>query len=375
MSTPLPQEAVPLHMTGDSTVHAAIRHVASRLAATVGVCIVIAAFLTAMRGASISVNLVYSLCIGVCCYSFIDGARFLSARWHWRHAPGSPEAKASWPGWVWMVSCVVLGTVCGYAVGTRLGDLITGMSSSMLFRYGWRPYAMTLAFSLLVAITCTYFFYARARIAAIHAKAEAAQRVVAQTQLKLLESQLEPHMLFNTLANLRVLIALDPPRAQAMLDRLIAFLRATLSASRGAGMHPLSAEFERTCDYLALMQVRMGERLTTQLELPDELAAQPVPPLLLQPLVENAIQHGLEPHRGGGRIHVVASREGNDLVLSVRDTGAGLDPRHRSQGTGFGTQQVRERLATVYGARASFTLEPAEGGGTRATLRLPLPQA
>jgi sensor histidine kinase YesM len=137
----------------------------------------------------------------------------------------------------------------------------------------------------------------------------------------------------------------------------------------------LSAEFERTCDYLALMQVRMGERLTTQLELPDELAAQPVPPLLLQPLVENAIQHGLEPHRGGGRIHVVASREGNDLVLSVRDTGAGLDPRHRSQGTGFGTQQVRERLATVYGARASFTLEPAEGGGTRATLRLPLPQA
>src|SRR2546428_7082195 len=121
---------------------------------------------------------------------------------------------------------------------------------------------------------------------------KAAKHSAAESKLKLLESKLEPHMLFNTLANLGVLIGTDPPRAQAMLDRLIAFLRATLEASR-SGSHPLAAEFARIADYLELMQVRMGARLRSRLELPDDLAALPVPPLLLQPLVENAIQHGL----------------------------------------------------------------------------------
>ena len=190
--------------------------------------------------------------------------------------------------------------------------------------------------------------------------------------MKLLESQLEPHMLFNTLANLRVLIALDPPRAQAMLDQLIAFLRATLSASR-VGRHALGAEFSRLADYLALMQVRMGARLQTRLDLPDALATAPVPPLLLQPLVENAIRHGLEPAVAGGRIEIGALRDGGMLVLRVRDTGVGL-AAPAGEGTRFGLQQVRERLATLYGERASLTLEAAGDaeGGTLATVRLPL---
>jgi sensor histidine kinase YesM len=199
--------------------------------------------------------------------------------------------------------------------------------------------------------------------------------MAAEHQLKLLESQLEPHMLFNTLANLRALIAVDPPRAQAMLDRLIGFLRATLSASR-VSMHTLAAEFERLADYLALMQVRMGERLQVELDLPDELASRPVPALLLQPLVENAIKHGLEPHRGGGRVSVRASLgDGGLLQLSVRDNGAGLPSAgalaNGSSGSGFGTTQVRERLAAVYGQAASFTLAPAPEGGTLAVLLLP----
>ena len=131
-------------------------------------------------------------------------------------------------------------------------------------------------------------------------------------------------MLFNTLANLRVLIGLDAPRAQAMLDHLNAYLRATLGASR-APWHPLSAEFDRLADYLALMAVRMGPRLQVVLDLPDELRRLPLPPLLLQPLVENAIKHGLEPKVAGGRIEVGARRDGDMLELSVRDSGVGID--------------------------------------------------
>ena len=195
-----------------------------------------------------------------------------------------------------------------------------------------------------------------------------------EARLKLLETQLEPHMLFNTLANLRVLIGSDPARAQALLDHLIAFLRSTLAASR-AQEHSLAAEFERTADYLALMKIRMGERLSTELQLPPELAATPVPTLLLQPLVENAIKHGLEPNVAGGRLSVIARMEDEQLVVSVRDTGLGLTrPAPMAGDSRFGLAHVRQRLSTRYGGAAVFSLEPADSNeqGTVATVRIPL---
>jgi hypothetical protein len=129
-----------------------------------------------------------------------------------------------------------------------------------------------LAFSVIAAMVVSYLFYARERMHSHHLAALAAERLASETQLKLLQSQLEPHMLFNTLANLRVLIGLDPPQAQAMLDHLIAFLRTTLAATR-ADRHPLATEFDALRDYLALMAVRMGPRLQWQLDLPDALRA------------------------------------------------------------------------------------------------------
>src|SRR6185312_14350513 len=144
-------------------------------------------------------------------------------------------------------------------------------------------------------------FWARGQARVQRAQVAAAAHEATLARLDMLQSQLEPHMLFNTLANLRALIAADPPRAQEMLDHLIAFLRATLAASRQPE-HPLSDEFARIDDYLALMRVRMGDRLRTSAALPPDLAALPVPPLLLQPLVENAIKHGLEPQRGPGEL-------------------------------------------------------------------------
>jgi LytS/YehU family sensor histidine kinase len=178
-------------------------------------------------------------------------------------------------------------------------------------------------------------------------------------------------MLFNTLANLRVLITLDPPRAQAMLDRLIAFLRSTLAASR-AGTHTLADEFARLDDYLGLMAVRMGPRLACTLALPSDLTQHGVPALLLQPLVENAIRHGLEPKVEGGHIEVSAARDAGRLRLAVRDSGVGWPATPRE---GFGLAQVRERLATRFGATAQLEIGPAADGGTLATLTLPLEPA
>ena len=335
-------------------------------------CLGVALFLTAVFHDPFHLNLVYSLCIGLTIQALIEAGRYALAAWMARRRPNDPAAQRPWPGWGLMGPWILVSVVLGYLAGATLAGALTDTHHlHRLMEGNLRSLAVISVVTLVVSAGTTWVFYSRAQLAATEAAAQAAQRSAAETQLMLLQSQLEPHMQFNTLANLRVLIGLDPAQAQAMLDHLIAFLRATLSASR-AVQHPLAAEFERVADYLALMRVRMGERLAVELDLPDELRTLPVPPLLLQPLVENAILHGLEPQVAGGRITLRARREGAQLRLTVHDSGVGLDAARPSYGTGFGLAQVRERLATLHGAQASLTLEPAAGGGTLATLTLPI---
>jgi hypothetical protein len=334
-------------------------------------CLVIATLLWwfSVHRATFYVEWVYSTAIGTSCWLFIDGGRQWAAGMMNRRRAAGGGAQSSWPGLLWMSAFVVLGTVFGYTVGHSIGNFVTGIPAPNLLAN--RP---AVAVSFVAAVVVTYFFYSTERLHHERAMAEGAHRLAVESQLKLLESQLEPHMLFNTLANLRVLIGLDPPRAQAMLDRLIAYLRATLQASR-ARMHPLATEFARLADYLELMAVRMGPRLQFTLDLPDSLRQHPIPPLLLQPLVENAIKHGLEPKVEGGRIGVQASHHGGRLRLDVRDTGAGLSAAAATASSQhFGTGQVTERLRAVYGPAATFTLAAADDaeGGTLARIELPL---
>lgn len=343
-------------------------------------CTGIAALLALMDGGSFAIKLLYSFCIGFSCWAFTDGMRLLTEwlldriRARRGAPPGQPGGSIAWTRFA---PVFVIGAWGGAALGISIADTIVGHRSPSLFDLGSPATRGTLAITVLATAIAWIRSAGAERLAAERERVERLERQAAQTQLMLLQSQLEPHMLFNTLANLRVLIGLDPVRAQAMLDRLIGFLRSTLTASRAAE-HPLAAEFERIDDYLALMAVRMGARLQTRLDLPDDLRALPVPPLLLQPLVENAIQHGLEPHVDGGLVEVSARRDGAHLVLAVRDTGVGLAPAGQpaaTQSTRFGLDQVRERLATLHGATASLTLEAADDarGGSRAVLRLPLP--
>ncbi|MDZ7855351.1 sensor histidine kinase [Sphaerotilus sp.] len=350
-----------------------------RIALTLGLAVLISLALTLASHGRFVDNLVYSLAIGLLCELMLDGGRRGIAWVLHRRAPDNLAAGQGWPGWGWMGVCIVVGVPVAYLGGHALGDWVTGYRSSL---GNWRPNMAMLMVSLSLGLGATFFFKSQGELAATRAEAESALRMAAEHRLKLLESQLEPHMLFNTLANLRVLIALDPPQAQAMLDHLIAFLRSTLQGSRTT-LHPLQVEFERLRDYLALMSVRMGPRLQTHLDLPPELADVAVPTLLLQPLVENAIRHGLEPALDGGQVRIEARRvdrpEGMRLQLRVFDSGdgpfnAGAPPP--GTGTGFGLTQVRERLLTLYGAEATLTLSRTDSAngppGTLALIDLPL---
>jgi signal transduction histidine kinase len=272
--------------------------------------------------------------------------------------------------WHRLVILVPFGVVGGYLIGTLAADLLHGRP--MLERWVAQPrHALgMLAMSLLAGAVVTYYFLSRERLAASRQRELAARSLATESRLKLLEAQLEPHMLFNTLANLRALIGIDAARSQQMLDHLIAYLRATLQASR-ATTHPLRAEFDRLRDYLELMSVRMGPRLGFALHLPAQLESEPVPTLLLQPLVENSVVHGLEGRVEGGRVEVTARRDGADLVLEVVDSGVGLAAVDPSAAGGFGLAQTRERLATLFGSTASVTLAAAPSGGARATVRFP----
>lgn len=317
----------------------------------------IAVGLTVFGNEGFARNLLYSQCIGLCIWLAIDGGQALLVHdWatQWRR----------------IVAIAPAGGVLGFVVGTGLGDAALGRAPLVGWATDPRQTLGLLALSLLAGTAATYVFASREHASQARAREETLRREALEARLRLLESQLEPHMLFNTLANLRALIGLDAGRAQAMLDDLVAYLRSTLSASR-ASMHPLADEFARIDDYLSLMAVRMGPRLRRELRLPDELAQHPVPTLLLQPLVENSVLHGLEPRVEGGALCVSASVQGAALRLMVHDTGVGLATPSQAE-AGFGLVAVRERLRTVYGDAARLELQAAPGGGTCAIIELPL---
>lgn len=194
----------------------------------------------------------------------------------------------------------------------------------------------------------------------------------ADLRLGVLQAQVEPHFLFNTLASVRALVRQDPAQAEATLDALVAFLRATIPKLRDdRGLHAtLGQQLDIATSYLALMQVRMGGRLAYTVQADDALRALPFPPSLLITLVENAIKHGIEPRPGPGRIEVAAVVEGEQLCVRVIDDGAGLQP---GLSTGVGLANVREQLAARYGAQADFALSPrSDGRGVCAGIRVPL---
>jgi hypothetical protein len=193
---------------------------------------------------------------------------------------------------------------------------------------------------------------------------------LAQSQLQVLRTQLQPHFLFNTLNAISALALSDPPLARTMVARLSDFLRLTLEEGQRQRV-PLARELEFLDCYLAIQRVRFQDRLTTELDIPDDTLEAIVPHLILQPLVENALQHGLLPMPGGGLLRVAAKRVGNVLHLVVEDDGKGFTADALREGIGLGNTRARLEALGVDG----IDLRARNGGGTRVELRLPFETA
>ncbi len=193
------------------------------------------------------------------------------------------------------------------------------------------------------------------------------ERQALDARLALLQAQIEPHFLFNTLANVQALVESGSPRAAPVLKSLIAYLRAALPRLH-EGQPTLGNEIALVRAYLELMQLRMPDRLQFAIQVDPALAGQRFPPMALLTLVENAVRHGIDPGEEGGRIDVGARTEGALLRLWVADTGIGLNP-HAQPGTGLAN--LRDRLAAFFGAGAALNLEEQAPHGVRAEISIP----
>ena len=189
-------------------------------------------------------------------------------------------------------------------------------------------------------------------------------------RLNLLHAQVEPHFLYNTLANAQVLTRTDPERAERMLGHLIHYLRSSLPGI-DQSLSTLGQELERVQAYLEILRIRMGERLAVQIDVPEALHDVALPSMALQTLVENAIKHGLEPKPGGGTIWLLAREADGQVNVTVADDGQGFGSA--TAGTGIGLKNLRERLRLTYDERASFSIVSNFPSGVAATLTLPLP--
>jgi sensor histidine kinase YesM len=277
---------------------------------------------------------------------------------------------------------LALSVVLGSLVGTVLVVLVKGRSVTAMFgdmEALWR-FSTTAGLGIAIGAIGAIIFSARARAAEAtaerhraEAERQALARQIVEARLKLLQAQVEPHFLYNTLANVQGLIETDPPAASRMLEHLIGYLRAALPQMREQSS-TLGREADLARAYLSILQMRMGKRLGFEIALPDSLRNEPFPPMMLMTLLENAVKHGVEPVREGGTITVSMVQRDGRLRLSVADTGRGFPPGG-SNAHGVGLSNLRDRLLTLYGNNARLTLEGNQPNGVVASIEIPVEEA
>ena len=281
------------------------------------------------------------------------------------------------PGWLrtaYYLAVPTAGVFAGYFIGLIL--LNPAAARHTIFTPG-----IVVSFAMVsVLVSCVLLFLSlmRARemrgqellAAEQHRVLEADHRAL-QAQLRMLQAQIEPHFLYNTLANAVGLIDPAPARARLLLERLIDYLRMTLAASRDTDA-PLQRQVDAITAYLELMKLRMGERLRYRIAVTDEAAGISLPPMLLQPVIENAISHGLEPNIAGGEIVLTAAIEQHQLCIVISDTGVGLRANGAGKvGGGVGLSNLRERIVALYGKDGSLNITTNAAGGVSVSLRIP----
>ncbi|WP_034298386.1 sensor histidine kinase [Herbaspirillum sp. RV1423] len=323
-------------------------------------CAVVVTYLMRI-GSDFTENLVFAMCIGTTAMLLINGGRIIV----W----GKDEPRKG--GFLLMLALLA---PLSFFIGNLIATYLLGRPAEVLTLSQTNNIIGVIVLTLLACVGGTLFYWNREKMAALEARNVVIEKQAVQAQLQMLQAQIEPHMLFNTLATLQTLISSEPLRAQQMLDQLIHYLRATLSTSR-SDQTTLEQEFELTKAYLGLMSLRMGLRLTYSLQLPDELRRIRIAPMLLQPLVENAIRHGLEPKVEGGDCTVRVILHQGLLVISVFDTGMGLNTSasyNRPDSSHLGLENIRARLDALYGPLAELTLTHNIPEGTVAQITIPM---
>lgn len=286
--------------------------------------------------------------------------------------------------WPWPAALVAHALVGAMLAITHLAVLSVASQvliwSTLGYPMTWRRFAFNITSTPRLAVEWEFTMYAAlAAVAyAMALQAEVRRRAVsearletslAQARLLALQRQLQPHFLFNTLHAVSSLLRRDPDAAESMIERLGRLLRTTLRDS-GANEVTLAQDLAALDDYLAIESVQMRERLNVTFAVDAGALDASVPVLLLQPLVENSVRHGLQPRARGGSVHVSARRIGDDLCLQVCDDGIGLSAMG-TQSTGVGLANTRGRLKQLYGVRQSFEIAEKSGGGV--TVRVTLP--
>ena len=318
---------------------------------------IIALFLTAMGfGGGFLINFIISQSIGLsCCSCVLAALLFVPVE--------RPILQA-----VRVAVALVIGSLCG----SFMGAMLTGWGPAVIF--GRHGLFQLLILGVMFGSIISYFFSSQSQIAASKAliqeekiKRLTSEKKAAEANLKLLQAQIEPHFLFNTLSNVLTLFDNDVEKGKSMLMDFISYLRTSLVKIRGQRT-TLGHEMEMIRAYLNIFKVRMEDRLNFSIELPEPLADIEFPPMLLQPLVENAVKHGLEPKVEGGDIMIKAEEKNGLLSLEVIDTGIGITGHYHS---GLGLSNVRERLESLYDNRASVSLEANQPCGVKATIEVP----
>lgn len=273
--------------------------------------------------------------------------------------------KYSLRGGKLLANTILLGMLGGL-FGSVVAMIFRGGSWARLLESAPRVLMLS-GFGVLVLVVLPGFVLATVRnrhyaLLALKLEQDAEQarlaRELSETQLRLLRAQIEPHFLFNTLGAVQQLAEQGAPRAAELTAHLIDFLRASMSDMRCEQVS-LATEFGLVESYLAVMQIRMGERLRFRIDLPTGLAATRIPSMLVLTLAENAIKHGIEPSLRGGAITVTAQEDADRIRIAVHDSGVGMSD---TPGNGTGLENVRSRLGLAYGESASLALSEAEPG-------------
>jgi Histidine kinase len=295
------------------------------------------------------------LLVGGCIFTLVAAAAFVRARARLR-------------GHALLVTAIVLGALAGeFLLMLRQQPALDASAVAIL--------GSRVARWLVVAGLAYLYFAFRRQAAEAAASAHEIElqrieldRQMTEARLQSLRAQIEPHFLFNTLANVQQLYRTDRGRGRRMLAGFVAYLRTALPQMR-RDVTTLAHEVDLARTYLEVLQVRMGGRLKVRIDVAQELSSLAFPPLALSTLTENAIKHGLNPLPEGGEIAIQAQREGGRLKVGVADTGAGL---RASGGPGAGIANLRARLAALYGGEGGLTLEANAPRGIRATITVPI---